>query len=102
MGIENYAKTFEKLSKVLKKMKHHQTIEKTPKQPRNIITSAFFNKNGRKTGELDLQRFFEAFAKTFKIFCKDFREFRESFYSPTFQNWLAFRSTKLIYSFPIR
>ena len=42
LDIENYAKTFEKLSKVSKQMKHHQTKEKTPKQPRNIITNAFF------------------------------------------------------------
>ncbi len=49
-------------------MKHHQTTEKTPKQPGNIITNAFSNKNKKKTSDLNLQTFLEAFAKTFNVF----------------------------------
>ena len=50
MEIENYAKTFEKLS-------NHGTIEKTPKQPRNIIRNAYSKLNWGKTGGLDIQTY---------------------------------------------
>ena len=53
MDIKNYAKTFEKLSKLSKKMKHHQTLEKSPKQQRSTIRNAYSQQKCGKTGDLE-------------------------------------------------
>ncbi len=74
MDFENYARDFEKLSKVSKKEVSPNYRKNTETAEKHHNKCILLIKPRKKIGELNLQRYFEAFAKTINI--KDFQEFR--------------------------